>query len=100
MAKPLLYLVLTCMLFVQNYAHADELPYSKRGNTTGGACASHSDCIQGYKNGNKNNGVLCLTSAEGNNAPAPADEIPPGGLSCGCLPDVKHCGYAVPDELK
>lgn len=81
-------------------AHADAhpLPVSKVGNVTGGHCKTDADCAQGCLTGDSSRRILCITKAEGNSQCIGPNGPPPGGLECGCLTDVKHCGYAAPGK--
>ena len=96
MARLLFAIIFVGVFCIHTVLRADEMPFSQQGNVTGGKCSSNSDCIQANLPGEPNRGVLCLTKAEANNTPVAPDKIPLGGLQCGCLPDVKHCGYAIP----
>jgi hypothetical protein len=71
-------------------------PVSNMGTVTGGACASDADCFQGCINGDNTKRIICITKAEGSDACIGILGVPFGGLACGCLPDAKRCGYALP----
>jgi hypothetical protein len=70
---------------------------SKIGNATGGECQTTSDCLVGCKT--LDSEPTCITKKEGNNDCLKNKDTPIGGLTCGCLPDVKRCGYALPYEV-
>ncbi len=66
---------------------------SKIGNETGGICNIDNDCVVGCKE--VGGSPSCLKKAEAQTKCALAA---PGGLRCGCLEDVKKCGYLFPSE--
>jgi hypothetical protein len=74
-------------------------PYSSVGKVTGGKCLVHEDCINGYVPKGKKFALLCLTKKQAAGKRVDEDHIPANGLICGCLPDVKLCGYAAAQEL-
>ncbi len=87
------------------YGKAAPVPYptpkgaSKYGNVTGGDCSSNDDCWQACisKAGEEEKIVTCLNTNEGSGNCGDA-KLDPGGLACECLPDAKHCGYALPHK--
>lgn len=82
-------------------------PYSSVGKVTGGKCQVHEDCVNGYtqkisakdKAKGKKLLLLCLTKKEASGRRVDENHVPYSRLICGCLPDVKLCGYAHPQEM-
>jgi hypothetical protein len=100
-------LLLLTFCFADNahaYGYGKEAPVayptpktaSRLGNVTGNDCTSNSDCMQGCMTDDKESKILCITKAEGSQACLKEASPPPGGLTCECLSDVKHCGYVFP----
>ncbi len=74
-------------------------PYSSVGKVTGGKCLVHEDCVYGYLPKDKKFALLCLTKKQASGKRVGENHIPSRGLMCGCLPDVKLCGFALPQEM-
>lgn len=74
-------------------------PFSSVGRVTGGKCQIHGDCHDAYLPKGKKFVVLCLTKKEAGGKRVDEKHIPNNGLVCGCLPDVKLCGYASAQEM-
>lgn len=66
---------------------------SKKGNVTGGTCKTDVDCLQGCIGAAD---PTCLAKSEGSSKCLENKSPPPGGLKCGCLTDVKKCGFQFP----
>ncbi|MBY0429023.1 MAG: hypothetical protein K2Q32_07365 [Alphaproteobacteria bacterium] len=82
-------------------------PYSSVGKVTGGKCLVHEDCVNGYtahvsakdKARGKKLILLCLTKKQAAGRRVDENHIPSSSLICGCLPDVKLCGYGYAEEM-
>lgn len=82
-------------------------PYSSVGKVTGAKCLSHEDCVNGYttkltakdKAKGKKLILLCLTKKQAAGRRVDESHTPSSRYVCGCLPDVKLCGYAHPQEM-
>jgi len=82
-------------------------PYASVGKVTGGKCLSHEDCVNGYtqkltakeRAKGKKLILLCLTKKQAAGRRVDENHTPSSRWVCGCLPDVKLCGYALPQEM-
>jgi hypothetical protein len=104
MARTFLFLILAGVLGFQNLASAQTFkyemaPYSSVGKVTGGKCLTHEDCVYGYLPKGQKFALLCLTKKQATGKRVGENHIPYNGLMCGCLPDVKLCGYAQAQEM-
>lgn len=105
MGRLLLFLLCACLVlgdYTQALAQTfkyEMKPYSSIGNPTGGKCLAHQDCVYGYLHKDKKFMLSCLTKKQASGKRVGDDHIPANGLICGCLPDVKLCGFALPQEM-
>ncbi len=74
-------------------------PFSSVGKVTGGKCLVNKDCVNGYFPMGKKFVVRCLTKKQAGGKHVDENHYPAHGLICGCLPDVKLCGYAQAQEM-
>jgi hypothetical protein len=91
--------ILALLTYTTEHARADNASThkkeqtSKEGNVTGGMCKADADCILGCVG---KSDPTCVSKSEGSSKCLEGKSMPPGGLQCACLADVKLCGYRFP----
>lgn len=106
MAKFVFALMCVCLLLSSaQLANAQQYKYVMRplssvGKVTGGKCNQNKECVNGYTSKDqKKFTMLCLTRKQAGKRVVDDSHVPNYGLTCGCLPDVHHCGYIEPEYL-